>query len=1285
MAGKRAIQGIEKYEEISKSFAQRDVRPWTKRAGEWLARPGNAAVCLAMAAGAAYWYPALADLVGLAMIPFVLWAVNRREKAPLKIPAQAAMPDWNDLHPATGRPVKGQGIFFLGNELSSGKEIWLTNDDCRQHFLVVGTTGAGKSVNKFSSVHTPTGWRRIGDLTVGDEVSCPVSGEANTVTGVFPQGVREMWELDFADGRKVRADAEHLWEVHHKHWSGKRKPGVSRAGMAKPRVITTRELRERMLSFPKGVFAIPLTAPLEKPETDLPIPPYALGALIGDGHLSVQQVSSATCDSHVAERTESDLRVFDVKLKANFSQPIAELVQNACGSKGGTRRLRSLLSDLGLLGHLAWDKFIPAVYKESSLAQRWALVQGLMDTDGTCDARKPVITFRSTSERLVRDLQEVVWGLGGIARISAPRRKTYTHGEKKTGRPSWLLYIRHPEPWRFFSLPRKVELAAKPHQHADRLKLAVKSITPAVSREEAVCIMVDHPRHLYAMDHAVVTHNTELLVGFAANAVSWGSGLLYCDGKGDVSLFAKMYALCRRWGREDDLLVLNFMNGNKDSREGEGVRSNTLNPFSTGASDGLTQMIVGLMPESGGEGAMWKGRAVSMLTGLMKALVWLRDKGERELNVSSIRDAMLLKSIIELADPAKWPNMPAPIRASVKAYLNALPGYQDSKGANQAQTTLDQHGYLQMQFSQIFGSLSDVYGHIFGSAYGQIDMNDVVLNRRILVIMLPALEKSGDEIANLGKIVTANLKGMMGSTLGSKLEGGWEDVVENRPTSAPSPFIVILDEVGYYTVDGMALMAAQARSLGFSMVYASQDLPAMERNNAKEAASIIANTNTKVFMRTEEMEKTGRLAVASGGQARMAAIQDMERRESEAGVMFRPGDSARFDMRDRIDTMDLKAQGAGEMTVIHKAEVIRAKAFYADPAGSLQKKKLALGANHFIEVHRPDPQALRQQGELEACAALLTGDADAHEARMEAAATEAVALVRENASYGDEVAAAALAWERAARAATERGARHDGVALGCVAVANLHRAMERARGGAAVELRRAGEARRRPAGLAGQAGLGGEQDRLLRTLEAEEDESLDIRTRRADSADLDDFLAPARREPTVPRPPVRTDPDVRHSVSVDGREVWAPERGLADQKALLRCLADLDEDEGRTPEELDGMIDRHMGMPEGPRPTPPQIRDAARMAAEFEDRARRMEETPSVSGRPPRREPPPSTPPAAAAWKGGEKGRSDSSGEGGKSTSGGGSGSPPPAGGGGGAVVEDFIAQIMGGSGDGER
>ena len=445
---------------------------------------------------------------------------------------------------------------------------------------------------------------------------------------------------------------------------------------------------------------------------------------------------------------------------------------------------------------------------------------------------------------------------------------------------------------------------------------------------------------------------TETLLGFAANALSWGSGFLFCDGKGDVSLFAKIYAMARRMGREDDIVVLNYMTGNAESPETEGkLRSNTLNPFSTGTSDSLSQLIISLMEDSGNEGAMWKGRAAAMFTGVMRALVWLRDKGRIDLNVSVIRDHLSIAAIIDLADPEKHTDMPKPIRKSINAYLNSLPSFSEGKKYDQSQSTNDQHGYLEMQFTKILGSLADVYGHIFQTPYGEVDMSDVVLNRRILVIMLPALEKSRDEVANLGKIIVATLKSMMGSTLGSEIEGDWKSVVENRPSYSPSPFICILDEVGYYTVGGMDLMSAQARSLGFTMIYAGQDINAMKSLNEKVFGSIQGNTNTKVIMRTEDPD-TAKLAITSAGSGYRAESHDYKKEAKEFSKNFKVQEPYRLEKTDRVNFLDLKSQSEGEMHIIFKDKVVRAKSFFAAPEFSLDKKRLKLRTNHFITVKR---------------------------------------------------------------------------------------------------------------------------------------------------------------------------------------------------------------------------------------------------------------------------------------------------------------------------------------------
>lgn len=462
------------------------------------------------------------------------------------------------------------------------------------------------------------------------------------------------------------------------------------------------------------------------------------------------------------------------------------------------------------------------------------------------------------------------------------------------------------------------------------------------------------------------TGKTESLLGFASNAVSWGSGCLFIDGKGDVNTFASFYALARRFGREDDVLVMNYMTGNTDVGAGGGVLlSNTMNPFSHGASDTLTNMIVSLMDDVGGDGAMWKGRATSMLTGLMRALIWLRDNNRIDLNVGEIRDHMNLKRIIDLADITKpqYADLPNHIRANIKSYLLSLPGFQEEKGYKQAQTTLDQHGYLEMQFTRILGSLADVYGHIFKTPFGEIDMNDVVLNRRLLLIMLPALEKSSDEIANLGKIVVATLRGMMGSTLGSAIEGAWQDIVENRLTKSPSPFIVILDEVGYYMVDGMDLMAAQARSLGFSLVFAGQDLNAMKRISEKVFGSVLGNTRTKVLLGTEDTE-TMELASKLGGKSLRTHMSGYSGETGEFGKTYSDNMEARIEEVERIHGLDIKAQGPGEAHIMFADKLVRVNMFYPAPNTTLNPRKLTLRTNHFITVGHPNVEAILSQQRL---------------------------------------------------------------------------------------------------------------------------------------------------------------------------------------------------------------------------------------------------------------------------------------------------------------------------------
>ncbi len=432
---------------------------------------------------------------------------------------------------------------------------------------------------------------------------------------------------------------------------------------------------------------------------------------------------------------------------------------------------------------------------------------------------------------------------------------------------------------------------------------------------------------------------SEGLKSLVTNALCWSSGFVYVDGKAQNTLWGDVYSLARRFGRDDDVLVLNYMTGNSDA----GSRSNSLNPFSIGSASYLTQMMSGLMDDAGGDNAMWKGRAISLMSALLPALTWKRDNQGLLLDVGVIRDNLTMQQIIKMSrDPA----LPDRIIRGLQSYLDTLPGYVDSAfddegnerppTPNEAQVDLSQtrqqHGYLTMQFTRSLSSLADEYGYIFKQQLADIDMVDVVLNRRILVVLIPALEKSPDEAANLGKIVVAALKGMMGATLGAELEGEQSRIIDNNPTTASTPFMTVFDEVGYYTSPGMGVMAAQARSLGFCLIFAGQDMPSLQMRVKEEALSITGNCNLKIFGKLEDPTETKDFFEKTVSSALVSEVSGFS---SQAGMgggkSYYEGDNITFQARKEAGYDDLKRQGAGQVHFLWAEKVIAANMFYSNP------------------------------------------------------------------------------------------------------------------------------------------------------------------------------------------------------------------------------------------------------------------------------------------------------------------------------------------------------------------
>lgn len=459
---------------------------------------------------------------------------------------------------------------------------------------------------------------------------------------------------------------------------------------------------------------------------------------------------------------------------------------------------------------------------------------------------------------------------------------------------------------------------------------------------------------------------TEGLKSIVTNALTWGSGFVYIDGKADTDLWSSLSALVRRFGRDDDLMVLNYMTGNSDTK----APSNTMNPFSSGSASYLTNMLVSLMPQAEGDNAMWKERAVSLISSLMPALTWKRDNQDIPLSVSSIRSYLDFPNVIKLSrDDA----LPDHMRESIAGYLNTLPGYVDAafddngkeKPAGPDQPMIDtttvrqQHGYLTMQFTRSLQSLGDDYGYIFDTQAADVDMVDIVLNRRILIVLIPALEKSADETANLGKIVAATIKGMMGSTLGATVEGESASVIENKPTHSATPFMTVFDEVGYYVSDGMAVMAAQARSLGFSLVFSAQDLPALQKRVKEESRSITGNCNIKIFGKLSDPTDTKDYFERQAGKAQIMQTTGFQLHGGVSTGSFYDNQGANIAYSDRADYGDLKKLREGEAVMIFEGTVIDVQMFYSNPGHAK-----AMRVTRFLALPPPDEHIIKHKDKI---------------------------------------------------------------------------------------------------------------------------------------------------------------------------------------------------------------------------------------------------------------------------------------------------------------------------------
>lgn len=411
--------------------------------------------------------------------------------------------------PEVGVPLYGAFI----NTITRGARL-------KKFYLRSAPTGVGKAIPNSTIIPTPIGDRKVGDIRPGDKLFGQ-DGKETTVLKIHPQPKKkEIWKVTFADGRVAECCGEHLWEYRYDSHGG-----------YNYRVEDIQTIYNRTLTLKNGLknsngkgyrFHIRLNKPVEYTEKQYYLPPYVMGALLGDGSFIYNNSNKSFNFSSEDEQIPN--LIVDA-LRNEWQKDTIYVKKSSINNYTWTFRdkekpnhpfwVEEMLKEYPKLWNVkSEDKFIPKDYLHGSIVQRQQLLQGLMDTDGSVD-EKGRISFTTISPNLRNDFIELCRSLGFVATYSIDSRIKYTTGE------CYTIHIQASKEMKqhFFRLPKKNNIVKnyltnnKREEYKDHL--AIIDIKKTTELSDMTCFTVDNDNHLFLMNDFIVTHNTRSMIADA--------------------------------------------------------------------------------------------------------------------------------------------------------------------------------------------------------------------------------------------------------------------------------------------------------------------------------------------------------------------------------------------------------------------------------------------------------------------------------------------------------------------------------------------------------------------------------------------------------------------------------------------------------------------------------------------------------------------------------------------------------------------------------------------------
>jgi replicative DNA helicase len=440
-----------------------------------------------------------------------IYGVTERRVAEDYLPLSDIMPGALDEIEAIGS--RGGGMIGVPTGFTDLDA--LTNGlHAGQMVVIAARPAIGKALALDTPLPTPTGWTTMGEVAVGDRLLGADGRPVTVVAATDVMAGRPCYEVEFSDGEVIVADAEHQWltltRSARRYDAQLRGCGEEFAGPVSPTVVTTKEiaatLRCRAVDL-RPNHSVSVAGPLQLPEGRLPVPPYALGIWLGDGHAASARFT--TSDPEIAVNVEAAGLVVHKKG--------AHLYRMAFPGEPAHGTVQAELRTLGVLG----NKHIPMSYLRGSEQQRRELLAGILDTDGTVTSTGS-IQVAVPGRALAEGVRELIQSLGYRCSMTT----TPVNGRSAASSTCYMVNFTTPDT--VFRLMRKQFLhSGRPRHNPQRpqrtLQRYITDVRPVPSRPVR-CVQVDSADHLYLAGRSMIpTHNSTLGLDLArAAAVKHG-------------------------------------------------------------------------------------------------------------------------------------------------------------------------------------------------------------------------------------------------------------------------------------------------------------------------------------------------------------------------------------------------------------------------------------------------------------------------------------------------------------------------------------------------------------------------------------------------------------------------------------------------------------------------------------------------------------------------------------------------------------------------------------------